>query len=300
MYRASATQLNIATTQSTGTIYIKIERQVSSSGATLVTKTITTNGTYDAEDDNADGFSSVTVSIPSANLTTKTVTTNGTYSASGDNADGYSSVTVNVPSNANLTTKTITANGTYRASTDNVDGYSEITVNVSGGGSIPATQHVVHLEFTDETNTNVNVYYDDSSFSSIITSSKPTTYGQKTIESAQLDGVQWYIREVWETVYDDTPTANADTPYAYFWLSSLADVYPTAGSVWRITFDGVEYRCVATAVSGDIRVGNTTYDDSAWTGDIPFSFYNAGWGAWIGDTNAGAGSHAIKIEKLVS
>ena len=101
MYRYSATQLNIVTNQSAGTIYIKIERQVSSSGATLVTKTITTNGTYDAEDDSADGFSSVTVSVPSASLTTKT----------------------------------ITANGTYRASTDNVDGYSEITVNVSSGGS---------------------------------------------------------------------------------------------------------------------------------------------------------------------
>lgn len=100
MYRASATQLNIVTNQSAGTIYIKIEKQVSSSGATLITKTITINGTYDADDDSADGFSSVTVNVPSANLTTKTITTNGTY----------------------------------RASTDNVDGYSEITVNVSGGG----------------------------------------------------------------------------------------------------------------------------------------------------------------------
>lgn len=304
IYRASATQLNIATNQSAGTLYIKIERQVSSSGATLITKTITTNGTYDADDDSADGFSSVTVNVPSANLTTKTVTTNGTYNASGDNADGYSSVTVNVSSSANLTTKTITTNGTYRASTDNVDGYSEITVNVSGGGSVPATQHVVHLEFTDETNTNVNVYYDDSSFSSIITSSKPTTYGQKTIESAQLDGVQWYIRETWETVYDDTPNANADTPYAYFWLSSLADVQIVAGTTWRITFDGVEYRCVATHTTlygstTSVFIGDIEHDESSWTGNVPFTFYNGGWGAWVGDTKAGAGEHSVKIERLV-
>ena len=34
----------------------------------------------------------------SVTLTTKTVTANGTYSASSDNASGYSSVTVNIPS----------------------------------------------------------------------------------------------------------------------------------------------------------------------------------------------------------
>lgn len=37
-----------------------------------------------------------TTSGGSATLTTKTITTNGTYSASDDNADGYSQVTVNV------------------------------------------------------------------------------------------------------------------------------------------------------------------------------------------------------------
>ena len=36
-------------------------------------------------------------SIPTATLTTKSITANGTYNASSDNADGYSSVTVNVP-----------------------------------------------------------------------------------------------------------------------------------------------------------------------------------------------------------
>ena len=34
-------------------------------GATLITKTVTANGTYSASSDNADGYSSVTVSIPS-------------------------------------------------------------------------------------------------------------------------------------------------------------------------------------------------------------------------------------------
>ena len=191
MYRASATQLNIVTNQSAGTIYIKIEKQVSSSGATLVTKTITTNGTYDAEDDSADGFSSVTVNVPSANLTTKTIITNGTYDADDDNADGYSSVTVNVPSSANLTAKTITANGTYRASTDNVDGYSEVTVNVSGGGSgTPA--HTIYFEYLDGTNATISVDYSDSIVGTMITSYTPTIHNNKYVGLAQLDGVTWY------------------------------------------------------------------------------------------------------------
>ena len=63
----------------------------------LTEKTVTANGTYNAEDDNADGYSSVDVEVPASVLTTKTVTANGTYNASSDNADGYSVVTVNVP-----------------------------------------------------------------------------------------------------------------------------------------------------------------------------------------------------------
>ncbi len=42
---------------------------------TLTTKTITSNGTYDAEDDNADGYSSVTVNVPTGGGTPKNVQT---------------------------------------------------------------------------------------------------------------------------------------------------------------------------------------------------------------------------------
>lgn len=69
-------------------------------------------------------------------LGTKTITANGTYSASSDGYDGYSSVTVTVPSVAPTGTKqiSITENG---ITTEDVTNYAnaEITVNVSGGGS---------------------------------------------------------------------------------------------------------------------------------------------------------------------
>lgn len=65
---------------------------------TLVAKTISANGTYNASDDNAYGYGSVSVNVPEKTLTTKTITSNGTYNATDDNADGFSSVVVNVPS----------------------------------------------------------------------------------------------------------------------------------------------------------------------------------------------------------
>ena len=70
------------------------------SGGALVAQTarssqITANGTYDTTTNN-----SVTVNVSGggggSTLITKTITENGTYNASSDNADGYSQVTVNV------------------------------------------------------------------------------------------------------------------------------------------------------------------------------------------------------------
>lgn len=69
----------------------------SSQAAVFIEKTITTNGVYDPQQENADGYSMVTVNTPVADLGTKTITENGTYLATEDSKDGYSEVTVNVP-----------------------------------------------------------------------------------------------------------------------------------------------------------------------------------------------------------
>ena len=55
----------------------------------------------------------------SATLITKTITANGTYSAEDDNADGYSSVTVNVPTGGGASSWTKVAETTYQVSTTN-------------------------------------------------------------------------------------------------------------------------------------------------------------------------------------
>ena len=109
--------------------YSQVSVDVPSDPATIVSKTITANGTYNASSDSADGYDPVVVNVPGATIVSKSITANGTYNASSDSADGYDPVVVNVPG-ANLGTKSITQNGTYAASSDNLDGYSQVTVDV--------------------------------------------------------------------------------------------------------------------------------------------------------------------------
>ena len=66
------------------------------------------------------------------------------------------------------------------------------TQGTASGGGGGATQHVIHLEFTDNTDTDIDVYYDDSLISTMITAYNPSTYGGKTVSLAQLDNVTWY------------------------------------------------------------------------------------------------------------
>ena len=68
-------------------VTVKIEKlELTGSGgggdATLITKTITANGTYDAEDDSADGYSSVTVNVPSSAASSWTKVAETSYQVS--------------------------------------------------------------------------------------------------------------------------------------------------------------------------------------------------------------------------
>lgn len=131
-YKRTSSQLAFSTNQSAGTITLVVERQTASS-ATLITKTITQNGTYDAEDDSTDGYSSVTVSV-TPNLQSKSATpTTSSQTISPDSGyDGLSSVTVGaIPSQYIVPTgnKSITENG------NNIDVAEYATVSVSVSGS---------------------------------------------------------------------------------------------------------------------------------------------------------------------
>ena len=189
---------------------------------------------------------------------------------------------------------------------------NEITFSL-GGGTPSATAHTIYLEFSDGTDTTITAYYDSSFISDTIVATTPTTYGSKTVTLAQLDGVTWYSfdpTERWETLYENDsvgyyPEQDPTVP-PYCWIQSLGDVYPENGSVWRITFNGVTYRCTATTSGNYIIVGNPYYgiggtDDGS---GVPFGFHNAGWGAWSGSAELQPYSIQhnvpVKIERLVA
>ena len=118
--------VNVPNTYSAGD-----EGKVVSSGALTAqtSRNVTVNDTYDTTLNN-----SVTVNVPAPTLITKSITSNGTYTASSDSADGYSSVDVSVPntysagdegkvvSNGALVSQTstnINSNGTHTTTTNN-------------------------------------------------------------------------------------------------------------------------------------------------------------------------------------
>lgn len=79
----------------------------------LKTKTVYRNGTYSAIDDEADGYSSITVETQGIS---KTVQSNGVYKIGNDSeyAIGYNTFTVNIPEAPVRTTSlTATENGNY-------------------------------------------------------------------------------------------------------------------------------------------------------------------------------------------
>lgn len=109
-------------------------------GSVLEPLSATANGDY-TPSAGVDGFSEVHVAVPGATLTTKSLTQNGTYNASSDNADGYSSVTVAVPGGATIEPLSVTQNGTYTPPSG-VDGYAPVTVNVSGGNAYELLEYI--------------------------------------------------------------------------------------------------------------------------------------------------------------
>lgn len=126
-------------------------------------------------------------------LTSDTSTSNTTEAPAdlrrnitGYNQENSSSEPHATYSNGTLTINTVTNSTSYRFA-------SGIIYNYKLVGAVSAvTSHNIYLEFSDETDVTIPVYYDDTFISSIITSFKPTTYGTKTVSLAQLDNVTWY------------------------------------------------------------------------------------------------------------
>lgn len=142
----------------TNTHTIKVEHLELVSPTVLTTKTITSNGTYSASDDSADGYSSVTVNVsgggsPTLQSKTATPTTSQQVIQPDNGYDGLSQVTVNaIPSQYIVPSgnKAITANG------NNIDvaEYATVSVNVSGSSkNVQVAQSTTRVANTAYTKT---------------------------------------------------------------------------------------------------------------------------------------------------
>lgn len=110
----------------------KVRALMSGTGTAPVLESLyaTENGNY-TPSQGVDGYDQVTVAVPEPVIITKNIVANGTYNAVDDNATGYSSVNVNVPAPApNLYDPgTITQNGTYTVPAG-YDGFTSFTVAI--------------------------------------------------------------------------------------------------------------------------------------------------------------------------
>ena len=151
----------------------------------------------------------------------------------------------------------------------------------SGGGGL--TQHTIHLEFTDSTDADIEVDYDNSLLGTMLTAYNPSvwTYNNKQVATAQLDNVTFYTATIiplntqlvdytactegycvdssgaiaeqqWSYVTDYTPIASGMTfdyrAYTWFYIGFYDESYNAISTIYVFT-DGTE----------DPNVGNTSY-----------------------------------------
>lgn len=128
-------------------------------------------------------------------LTTKTVTANGTYSAQDDSADGYSSVTVNVPApTPSLQSKSVSYTPSETAQSETVsadsgyDGLSSVSVSVGAVDSDYVGSNITRRSSTDLTASGATVtvpsgYYSAQASKSVASGTAGTPTATKSVVS---------------------------------------------------------------------------------------------------------------------
>ena len=132
----------------------------------LETLSVTANGNYTPTE--TDGYSSVSVNVQPS-LTTLSVTENGTYTASDSGVDGYSSVTVDVPSSGELPDELVhyTGDCSYKFSYNSwnwvIEKYGSLITfdnveNIEGLFYMNKNIQTIPIQLNFNSNTSINCY----------------------------------------------------------------------------------------------------------------------------------------------
>ena len=219
-------------------------------------------------------------------LIEKSVTANNTYNAADDNADGYSKVTVNVPSSSpTLIEKSITANGVYNASLDSADGYSKVTVNVDTNpqfGTTPAAFSFKqnHVEFEAVVPSGVTslaeAAFSNTKVTDVTIPSTVTTIGNYAFQNCKR------IEEI-----DIPDTVTSIGSYAFAGSTSLKTVTIKNADVGQYGFQG----CTALEEIPDVfKTGypwnTTSYSSNMFNGctsieEVDITIGTSGTGSYV-------------------
>lgn len=174
----------------------------------------------------------------------------------------------------------------------------------TASGTPSATAHSIYFEFSDGTDTTITAYYDSTFISDAITATTPTTYGQKTVTLAELDGVEWYSydpTQQWETLFEDTVSIITSNPN-YVMVSNYTNAIQS-GETYRVTWGGTVYTCATQADPGALNsydgwfYGNGGLIGGTDTGEPFLAYRNTSNSLAIGTTDAGGQHVYLKIER---
>lgn len=226
------------------------------------TKTLQTAGKYLTDD-----ITLVDVSQGgSAWLIEKNVTSNGTYNAEDDNADGYSSVTVNVPTGTARTSANLTASGATVTVPAGL--YSEqATKSVASGteGTPVATKGTVsnHAVSVTPSVTNTEGYISGGARAgtAVSVSASELVSGTLTVDSSGTKDVTNYASASVPSGTAGTPSATKGTVSNHS-VSVTPSVTNTTGWITGSTKTGTAVSVSASElVSGsETKTANGTYD----------------------------------------
>lgn len=100
---------------------------------------------------------------------------------------------------------------------------SGITYSYTLVGFATPTEHIIHLEFSDSSETDISLNYDNSLIGTMITAYEPSTwtYSNKTVMLAELDGTAWYDKQ---SIPLNTELVNLTTVVANYNLNSSGEL----------------------------------------------------------------------------